>query len=125
MEPARCVDFILLKDGKFLAEKRRMDDDTDPGMIEIPGGHIEGRENLEDALKRECAEELGVLPIEFRFIYKGLYQATSELQELNYYAVTKWSGKVRGREAEAYMWLRLEEVGKLDLQIDRRAVGLL
>ncbi len=122
MKPAKCVDFIMLRRGKFLVEKRRVDDDTDPGLIEIPGGHIEPGEAFEDALKRECGEELGVVPIEYSFVHKGLYQATSELQELNYCVVTEWSGRIKGSEAESHKWLTLKQIDKLDIQIDRDAM---
>jgi 8-oxo-dGTP pyrophosphatase MutT (NUDIX family) len=53
METAKIVDGILLRDGKFLVEKRRMDEDIDPGLLCIPGGHVDPGETLEDALKRE------------------------------------------------------------------------
>ncbi len=122
--PASCVGFILVKDGAFLTEKRRMDDDTDPGMVEIPGGHVEDLESLDDALVRECLEELGIVPTEYKHLCRKLHKATSEMQNIDYYVVTGWSGSVVGTEAESYKWLMFKQIGELDLPVDRDAVAL-
>jgi 8-oxo-dGTP pyrophosphatase MutT (NUDIX family) len=57
---AECVSGILLDDGSVLVEKRRVDDDADPGQVLLPGGYVEVGESLNQALKREMREELGI-----------------------------------------------------------------
>src|SRR5680860_1421288 len=48
---------VIIKDGKILLIKR-----TKPGLVYwvIPGGGVEAGETNEDALIRECKEELGI-----------------------------------------------------------------
>ena len=57
---AECVSGVLISDGAVLVEKRRADDDADPGLVLLPGGHVEPGESLNRALKREMLEELGI-----------------------------------------------------------------
>src|SRR5947208_10245103 len=45
---ADCVDGILVEERKVLVERRRDDDDADPGLIQIPDGHVDPDETLED-----------------------------------------------------------------------------
>ena len=35
---AECVSGVLISDGAVLVEKRRADDDADPGLVLLPGG---------------------------------------------------------------------------------------
>src|SRR6266487_4854134 len=57
---AECVSGVLISDCSVLVEKRRVDDDADPGLVLLPGGHVEVGESLNRALKREMREELGI-----------------------------------------------------------------
>ena len=45
MEVHECVSFILVKGDHVLLETRSKDKDSDPGMIAIPGGHMEKGES--------------------------------------------------------------------------------
>src|SRR5467141_3117969 len=51
---AECVSGVLIGDGAVLVEKRRADDDADPGLVLLPRGHVESGELLNRALKREA-----------------------------------------------------------------------
>lgn len=62
MQVHECVSFLLIEDGKILLEKRAEDKATDPGLIAIPGGHIESGESQLQTLFREMKEELDVTP---------------------------------------------------------------
>jgi mutator protein MutT len=118
---ADCVDGILVDGRKFLVEKRRDDDDADPGLIEIPGGHVDPGETLEDGLRREMKEELGIDVEKATLVQKSLYIATNgERLRIHYFHVEKWSGRVRSTEAERVYWE--SEISNLGIIPDRRAV---
>ena len=55
------VSCVIKKDYDFLLIKRADDEEVFPGYWGIPGGTVEPADaTLEDALVRECAEEVGV-----------------------------------------------------------------
>jgi len=112
---------ILLKRGKFLVEKRRDDDEADPGYIEIPGGHVDSDETLKEALRREMKEELGIKVERVKLVQMSLATATNgERQRIHYFYVEKWNGRIGSKEAERVYWE--SEVSNLSIMPDRRAV---
>ena len=48
---------VIERDGLYLAVPHRI-----TGKLGFPGGKVEERENIFDALSRECEEEIGVRP---------------------------------------------------------------
>lgn len=122
--PVDCVAFILIQDDRFLAEKRSRSKKTDSGIMAIPGGHVEPGESLEAALHPEINEELGVVPIDSRFIC-SLEHRTRELQRIRYFVVASWNGNIRNHEAESLVWFPLANPNTLDLKVDRMAIASL
>jgi len=51
---------IVWRDGKILAVKHRNDDGSEVDHWAIPGGGLDPMESLQDGVKREIYEELGV-----------------------------------------------------------------
>ncbi|OLQ73138.1 NTP pyrophosphohydrolase [Photobacterium proteolyticum] len=121
MKVSECVSFLLVDSNKVLLEKRAMSKATDPGLITIPGGHVEGNETREQALVRELQEELGLSPIKYTFLCT-LYHPTAELQLIHYYIVDEWEGDIQTLEAEQVMWCNLNS--KLPLGIDADKIAL-
>lgn len=85
--------FAVIKKNKILLEKRPIKGFPKHQYL-IPGGAINGREeNLEDALKREVMEELGITPTDFKLLtdedIPGLYNNI-----LKPFVVTSWQGKI-------------------------------
>ncbi len=102
-------------------EKRRANDEADPGYVEIPGGHVDPGETLEDALRRELKEELGIEIEKASLVQKSLAKATNgERQRIHYFHVEKWNGRIESKEAEQVYWE--SDVSNLSIVPDRRAV---
>ncbi len=121
MRPVECITFMLLQDGQVLAEKRKPTKRVVPGATAVPGGHIEEHESPEEALYREMQEELGIVPREFAYVCTLLHHS-QEFRKLHYFAVTCWEGTINPQEAEAVMWIPLDRLENLDLDVDRIAV---
>ena len=55
---ARCAAGALIRDGTVLLVKRSPQMRFYPDVWDLFGGHVEGGESSEDALRREAMEEL-------------------------------------------------------------------
>lgn len=60
---------IIYKDGKILAVRHKSKDGTAKDWWAIPGGGLDPGEALEDGLKREIEEELGVAVVPGRLLF--------------------------------------------------------
>ncbi len=116
-----CVAFMLIGGHAVLAEKRREARSHLPGIISIPGGHLEPGESIEDALFREAREELGIALESPTYVCSLLHRA-QELRKLHYWSITRWQGEITPHEADSLVWIGMTNLGALDLEVDRVAV---
>ena len=120
--PLECVAALVLREGALLAEERKLTKKVVPGAVALPGGHLEPGEQAEEALRRELKEELGIVPLEARYVCTLLHRS-QEFRKLHYFAVTRWDGTITNHEAASLRWLPLSESHVLDLDVDRLALA--
>lgn len=88
---ARCVASVLIRDDKVLLVKRLPRRKVYPNLWDLPGGHIEGDESAEEALRRETHEELGIDVGEYREL--GTVLDPVEPADIDVFAISKWRGE--------------------------------
>jgi len=121
MKTVDVVCGIIIKNKKFLVERRGSNEKLDPGITCLPGGHVDSNENKEDALKREMIEELNIIVKKARFVKKGFWTASNgEKQNIYYYFILDYEGEPSCKEAKELLWI--EDVNKLDASIDRKII---
>lgn len=122
MKPLNTIACIIVRDNCILAEKRKLTKRVCPGATAIPGGHVEAGETAEAALVRELREEFGIISEDYDFVCTLLHRS-AEFRKLNYFVVNSWQGEFQNNEAEALVWVPLDSLDRLDLDVDRLAVS--
>jgi 8-oxo-dGTP pyrophosphatase MutT (NUDIX family) len=77
VETVDVVVGVLLHQQKFLVERRRLDEPIDPGIVCLPGGHVQRGESHADALIREMKEELDITVKDFTLICMNSHVASN------------------------------------------------
>ena len=120
--PLDCVAFLLIQGDRVLLERRSPAKRVVPGVLAIPGGHMEESESTEEALRRELREELGLTASELRYVCTLLHRS-EEFRKLHYFAVTVWDGELIAHEADGLEWVDMHHAATFDLDVDRLAVS--
>ena len=80
---------ILNSKGELYLQKRSMKKDIQPGKWDTAvGGHIDYGEEVEEALKREAREELGIREFEYFLVTKYLFESDIERELINCFKTT-------------------------------------
>jgi 8-oxo-dGTP diphosphatase len=101
-----AVGVLLRPDGDFLLTSRP------PGKVyegywEFPGGKLEAGETVEQALRRELVEEIGITIGAAHAWKVELVDYPHALVRLNFCKVFDWTGELHMREGQLYAWQRL------------------
>ncbi len=90
------------------------------GAWEFPGGKIEPEEAPEEALRRELAEELGVVPLAIVPLGAFPHQYPERHVEILLWLVTDFSGEPQGLDGQALRWVApesLDDCGLLEADV--------
>ena len=114
-----CTLLFLRRDDEILlAMKKR---GFGAGWWNGVGGKIEPGESEEQALVRECQEEIGVTPLEFEKVaahdFKFQDDATTDMQ-VHAYLCSKWQGEPGESEEMAPKWFKLADIPYDDMWQD-------
>lgn len=77
------------------------------GYWEFPGGKVESGETVEEALRRELDEELGVRIGAAEAWKVSVFDYPHALVRLNFLKVRQWTGALQMRERQAMAWQAL------------------
>jgi len=74
------------------------------GYWEFPGGKVEADETVEQALRRELQEEIGITITSAQPWRTSMVDYPHALVELHFCKVTQWQGELQMREGQEYAW---------------------
>jgi 8-oxo-dGTP diphosphatase len=98
-----AVGVLIQPDGQFLLTSRP------PGKVyegywEFPGGKLEPGESVEQALRRELLEEIGVAVGAVHLWKVEMVDYPHALVRLNFCKVFDWTGELLMHEGQAFAW---------------------
>lgn len=101
-----AVGVLLQADGRFLLTSRP------PGKVyegywEFPGGKLERGENVEQALRRELQEEIGITIGAVHPWTVEMVDYPHALVRLNFCKVFEWTGQLQMHEGQSFSWQSL------------------
>jgi len=101
-----AVGVLVRADGAFLLTSRP-EGKVYSGYWEFPGGKLEAGETVEQALRRELIEEIGVTIGEAHPWKVELVDYPHALVRLNFCKVFDWMGELHMREGQQFAWQQL------------------
>lgn len=101
-----AVGVLLQKDGAFLLTSRP-EGKVYEGYWEFPGGKLEAGETVEQALRRELQEELGITIGSVELWKTQMVDYPHALVRLHFCKVWDWQGDLQMREAQTHAWQQL------------------
>ena len=101
-----AVGVLLRADGAFLLTSRP-EGKVYAGYWEFPGGKLEAGESVEQALRRELQEEIGITIEDCQPWQTERIDYPHAMVQLNFCKVTQWQGELEMREAQSFAWQQL------------------
>ena len=105
---------ILNETGELYLQKRSVNKDIQPGKWDTAvGGHVDYGETIEEALRREVHEELGVTNFTPQFITRYVFESAIERELVNTFR-TIYNGEIHpdAEELECGRFWSIEEIKK-------------
>ena len=101
-----AVGVLLQPDGAYLLTSRP-EGKVYAGYWEFPGGKLEAGETVEQALRRELHEELGITIGMAEPWKTQMVDYPHALVRLHFCKVRQWDGELQMREAQSFAWQQL------------------
>ena len=97
--------------GKILIDKRRLGDSFG-GLWEFPGGKKEADETIENCIKREVLEELGIEVAVEKHLITIEYNYSEIRVKLHVYHCRYLRGIPKAIECDEFRWVTLDEIDR-------------
>ncbi len=113
------------QEGRVLLVKRLDDKNLHPGQYEMPGGKVEFGETPEEAIYRECQEEIGIVPTGLKFVQHYSYVVEDKhAVGICFIANPVSSNKIKldPHEHNEYIWADQKQIHDLDLSPEARII---
>ena len=111
-EPERihvAVAAIMDEQGRVLLSKRAAHVHQG-GLWEFPGGKLEEGESIDEGLRRELHEELGITPTRARPLIRVAHDYPDKSVLLDVWRIDRINGIPRGREGQQVEWVPVDQL---------------
>lgn len=101
-----AVGILIRPNGDFLMTTRPVGK-AYAGYWEFPGGKLEAKESVVEALRRELIEEIGVTIEDAQVWRTSVIDYPHVLVRLNFCKISRWSGILHMHESQQFSWQSL------------------
>lgn len=101
-----AVGILIRPNGDFLMTTRPVGK-AYAGYWEFPGGKLEAKESVVEALRRELIEEIGVTIEDAQVWRTSVIDYPHALVRLNFCKISRWSGILHMHESQQFSWQSL------------------
>jgi 8-oxo-dGTP diphosphatase len=101
-----AVGVLVRGDDSFLLTSRP-EGKAYAGYWEFPGGKLEANETIEQALRRELQEEIGITIHDCKLWKTERIDYPHALVQLNFCKVAQWTGELQMLESQKFSWQQL------------------
>lgn len=115
---------IFRRDNLFLMQQRPAGKPYQ-GYWEFPGGKLEQAESAQDALVRECKEELAVNVTDTVHLFDVTHKYPDNDYSLHIYQVNAWQGDFVNQENQTHAWFSATECPDKILQANHDIISRL
>jgi len=98
---------VLVRDDQAFLLTSRPEGKAYAGYWEFPGGKLEAGETVEQALRRELQEEIGITIHDCTLWKTERIDYPHALVQLNFCKVTQWAGELQMLESQSFAWQQL------------------
>jgi 8-oxo-dGTP diphosphatase len=98
---------VLVRDDDSFLLTSRPEGKAYAGYWEFPGGKLETGETVEQALRRELQEEIGITIHDCILWKTERIDYPHALVQLNFCKVTQWTGELQMLESQSFAWQQL------------------
>ena len=100
---------LIDSDGRILLAQRPPGKSM-AGLWEFPGGKLEQGETVQQALRRELSEELGIEAVIGDAVIEIIHEYEDKSVLLDVWKVKDFTGEVVGKEGQCFRWVRIDEL---------------
>lgn len=119
-----AVAVIKIADRVLIA--KRAEHQHQGALWEFPGGKIEPGESLEQAIKRECFEELDIMPSKMNPLTTIEHHYTDKSVRLEVSVVDDYLGIPKGKEGQPLRWSSISDLNRYDFpEANKQILALL
>lgn len=104
---------VICKDETVLVCKRHSKG-LNAGLWEFPGGKLEQGESIDDCLKREIHEELGIDIHHLSYLDETIYRTQSGSIKLVFLRAAWKSGQIKLHVHSEHLWVNPEQISQLE-----------
>lgn len=121
-----AVHLFLIRDGQVLL-LRRFKTGYEDGNYSVVAGHLDGNEEIKQAMRREAREEVGIEIADDDLQVVGVMHRRSKDERLDFFlAAERWTGEIRNCEpgkCDQLIWRELDQLPENTILYVRRALG--